>query len=102
MQQIQFTGHNIEITSPIRDYVSKKFKKFKRHVDSITSIHVILNVDKLRQIAEAKLHIPGAEIYAQTESDDMYKAIDILVDKLVRQLEKRKGKGESKATARKV
>jgi putative sigma-54 modulation protein len=95
MQQIQFTGHNIEITSPIRDYVSKKFKKFRRHIDSITSVHVILNVDKLRQIAEAKLHIPGVEIYAQTEADDMYKAIDALVDKLVRQLEKRKSKNSS-------
>jgi len=92
MQQIQFSGHNIEITPAIRDYVSKKFKKFKRHIDSITSVHVILNVDKLRQIAEAKLHVPGIEIYAQTESDDMYKAIDALVEKLVRQLEKRKGK----------
>ena len=92
MQQIQFTGHNIEVTPPIRDYVFKKLKKCKRHADLITSIHVILNVDKLRQIAEAKLHIPGAEIYAQTESDDMYKAIDVLIDKLVRQLEKHKGK----------
>jgi putative sigma-54 modulation protein len=88
--QIQFTGHNIEITPPIRDYVSKKFKRLKRHMDSITSTHVILNVDKLRQIAEAKLHIPGAEIYAQAEADDMYKAIDALIDKLVRQLEKHK------------
>lgn len=97
MQQIQFTGHNIEITPPIRDYVSKKFKKFKRHVDSITSVHVILNVDKLRQVAEAKIHIPGSEIYAQAESDDMYKTIDALVDRLVRQLEKRKGKGGANA-----
>lgn len=92
MQQIQFTGHNIEITSPIRDYVSKKFKKFKRHSDAITSVHVILQVDKLRQIAEAKIHVPGTEVYAQSESDDMYKTIDILVDKLIRQLDKHKGR----------
>lgn len=102
MQQIQFTGHNIEITTPIRDYVSKKFKKFKRHVDSITSVHVILNVDKLRQLAEARIHIPGSEIYAQAESDDMYKTIDALVDKLVRQLEKRKAKGGNGAAARRL
>jgi len=92
MQQIQFTGHNFEVTTPIRDYVFKKLKRCKKHADLIVSIHIILNVDKLRQIAEAKLHIPGVEIYAQTEADDMYKAIDALIDKLVRQLEKHKGK----------
>ena len=92
MQQIQYTGHNLEITPILRDFIANKFKKLNRHANTITSTHIILNVDKLRQIAEAKLHIPGAEIYAQAESDDMYKTIDFLVDKLVRQLKKCKDK----------
>jgi len=93
MQQIQFTGQNIEITPVLRDFISNKFKKLKRYSESITSTHVILNVDKsTRQIAEAKLHVPGSEIYAKCESDDMYKTIDELVDKLLRQLGKHKGK----------
>lgn len=93
--QIQFTGHNIEVTPTIRQYISKKFKKLKRHMDSITSIHVILSVDKTRQIAETRLHVPRAEIYAQAEDVDMYPAIDSLVDKLLRQLEKHKGKSSN-------
>jgi putative sigma-54 modulation protein len=92
MAQIQFTGHNLEITPILRDFIANKFKRLNRHADTITSIHVILNVDKLRQTAEAKLHIPGSEIYATSESEDMYKTIDLLVDKLVRQLKKHKDK----------
>jgi putative sigma-54 modulation protein len=92
MAQLQFTGHNIEITPILRDFIANKFKKLNRHAGHITSTHIILNVEKLRQIAEAKLHIAGAEIYAQTESEDMYKSIDLLVDKLVRQLKKHKDK----------
>lgn len=92
MPQIQYIGHNMEITQVLRDYIANKFKRLNRHADIITSTHIVLTVNKLRQIAEAKLHIPGAEIYAQTESEDMYKSIDFLVDKLVRQLRKHKEK----------
>lgn len=92
MPQIQYIGHNMEITQVLRNYIANKFKRLNRHSDIITSTHIVLTVNKLRQIAEAKLHIPGAEIYAQTESEDMYKSIDFLVDKLVRQLRKHKEK----------
>ncbi|MCK4608595.1 MAG: ribosome-associated translation inhibitor RaiA [Gammaproteobacteria bacterium] len=92
MAQIQYTGHNLDVTPTLRDFIASKFKKLNRHANTITSTHVILSVDKLRQIAEAKLHIPGAEIYAQSESEDMYKTIDLLVDKVVRQLKKHKDK----------
>lgn len=92
MAQLQFTGHNLEITPVLRDFTASKFKKLNRYANTITSTHIILNVDKLRQIAEAKLHIPGSEIYAQAESDDMYKTIDLLIDKLTRQLKKHKDK----------
>lgn len=97
MAQIQFTGQNIEITPILRDFIAKKFKRLNRHTDTITSIHIMLNVDKLRQIAEAKLHIPGSEIYATSESEDMYKTIDLLIDKLVRQLKKHKVKNNRQA-----
>jgi putative sigma-54 modulation protein len=92
MQQIQYTGHNIEVTAVLRDFIANKFKRLNRHAAVITSTHIILTVDKLRQIAEAKLHIPGSEVYAEAESEDMYKTIDLLVDKLVRQLKKYKDK----------
>jgi putative sigma-54 modulation protein len=94
LPQIQFTGHGIEITQVLRDFVNDKFERVTKHAQQIISIHVILNVEKLRQIAEAKIHIPHNDIYAQAESEDMYKTIDLLVDKIVRQLEKHRGKAD--------
>lgn len=98
MLPIQFSGHNVEVTPILRDYAMKKFSRLEKHSHRITSMHVILDVNKLRsvQMAEARLHVPGAEIYAKAESEDMYKTIDMLVDKLVRQLDKHKGKVDSK------
>lgn len=93
---IQFTGHNVEINQMLRDFVNDKFSRLTKHADQIISVHVILNVDKLSQVAEARLHIPHSEVYAKAESEDMYKAIDLLVDKLVRQLEKHGGKSGKK------
>lgn len=93
MQQIQFTGHNINITATLREFTHTKFKRLERYADKITSVHVVFNVDHLSQIAEAKIHLPGIEVYASADSEDMYKTIDILVDKLVRQLSKHKGRG---------
>ncbi len=90
--QINLTGHHIEITDPIRDYVHEKFAKLERHFDHISNVHVILNVEKLRQIAEAKLHVSGGEIFANAEHENLYAAIDGLIDKLDRQIIKHKEK----------
>lgn len=92
MLPIQITGHGIEITSTLNEFIHKKFSRIKKHFDHITSVHVFLNVNKLTQGAEATIHIPGHEFFANAESKDMYKTIDLLIDKLVRQLEKYKGK----------
>ena len=93
---IQISGHNIEITQVLHDFITKKFSRLEKHSARITSLHIILNVEKLVQFAEANIHIPGAEINAKAESDDMYKTIDALVDKVIKQLDKHKGKHEDK------
>lgn len=90
--QINLTGHHVEITEPLREYVNTKFAKLERHFDHITNVHVILNVEKLRQKAEATVHLSGAEIFATSEHEDMYAAIDGLIDKLDRQVVKHKEK----------
>lgn len=93
MAQLQITGNNLEITPTLRDFIEGKFKRLERHADTITNIHLVLTVNNRgRQKAETRLHIPGNEIYAHTESNDMYKTIDALIDKLVRQLQKHIGK----------
>lgn len=90
--QINLTGHHVEITDSLRDYVDTKFTKLERHFDHINNVHVILNVEKLSQKAEASLHLKGAEVFAESEHTDMYAAIDGLVDKLDRQVIKHKEK----------
>ncbi|MDC5820744.1 ribosome hibernation promoting factor [Vibrio europaeus] len=90
--QININGHHVDLTDSMQDYVNEKFQKLERFFDHINSIHVVLKVEKLRQIAEATLHVNQAEIHASSEDEHMYAAIDSLVDKLVRQLNKHKEK----------
>jgi putative sigma-54 modulation protein len=90
--QINLTGRHVEITEALKDYVDTKFAKLERHFDHINNVHVVLNVEKLKQIAEAKLNLNGGEVFAQCEDDNMYAAIDLLIDKLDRQVIKHKEK----------
>lgn len=90
--QINIQGHHIDLTDSMQDYVHSKFDKLERFFDHINHVQVILRVEKLRQIAEATLHINQAEIHAHADDENMYAAIDSLVDKLVRQLNKHKEK----------
>lgn len=90
--QLNLTGRHVDITDSLRDYVNSKFAKLQRHTDHITNVHVILDVEKLNQKAEATVHVSGGEIFASTEHQDMYAAIDSLIDKLDRQVIKHKEK----------
>jgi putative sigma-54 modulation protein len=90
--QINLSGHHVEITDSLKDYVDAKFTKLERHFDHINNVHVILNVEKLKQKAEATLHLSGTEVFATSEHNDMYAAIDSLIDKLDRQVIKHKEK----------
>jgi len=90
--QIHFTGHNVEVTPALRSFTEDKFNKLGRHFDRINSIKVVFDVEKLSQICEASIHVAKGELHARAESEDMYAAIDELVDKLDRQLIKHKEK----------
>ncbi|GEK08788.1 ribosomal subunit interface protein [Pseudoalteromonas peptidolytica] len=92
LMQLNLTGRHVEITDSLRDYVTNKFAKLERHFDHINNVHVILDVEKLVQKAEATLHVNGGELFASTEHQDMYAAIDGLIDKLDRQVIKHKEK----------
>ena len=92
MLPIQLSGHGVEITTTLNDFIHKKFERVRKHSDHITSIHVFLNVSKHTHKAETTIHIPGREFYASAEAEDMYKAIDLLIDKIVRQMDKHKEK----------
>jgi putative sigma-54 modulation protein len=90
--QLNISGHHLDITDSIRDYVTTKLARLEKHYDRITSTTVILSVDKLIQKAEATVHVSGGDIFADAQSEDLYAAIDSLADKLDRQIIKHKEK----------
>lgn len=93
---IQFTSlKNTEASEELRHFTTEKLEKLKKFVSKFTSIHIIFHVDKLRHIAEAKIHAPNLPkngIFAEAESEDMYKTVDLLIDKLISQMAKYKEK----------
>ena len=90
--QIDITGHHIDVTDSMRDYVNQKMERVERHFDMVSNAHVILSVEKQRQKAEASLLVKGNKVFAEAVDEDMYAAIDSLIDKLDRQVKKHKEK----------
>jgi putative sigma-54 modulation protein len=89
---LSISGHHLEVTPALREYVTVKLDKIRRHFDQVIDVNVFLSVDKLRQKAEIALHVRGKDIFAESVDDDLYAAIDSLVDKLDRQVLKYKDK----------
>jgi putative sigma-54 modulation protein len=90
--QLTITGHHIDLSPALRDYVDTKLGKLGRHFDHMTDIHCVLTVEKLLHKAEATVHLSGGTIHADAVEADMYAAVDGLVDKLSRQVTKHKEK----------
>ena len=89
---LQISGHHIDLTQALRSFVSSKMKRIERHFDHLIDANVILTVEKLQHKAEATLHVRGATLHAEEIQEDMYAAIDCLIDKLDRQICKFKEK----------
>ena len=83
---LHLTGHHVEITPAIREYVTAKLARINRHFDHVIDVNVIMTVEKLDQKIEANVHLSGKDIHVQANDADMYAAIDGLVDKLDRQV----------------
>jgi ribosome hibernation promoting factor len=93
---LNVSGHHLEVTPAIRTYVQSKLERVKRHFDHVIDAHVILTVEKLKQKAEVTLHVRGKELHCKSEEDDLYAAIDLLADKLDRQVLRYKDKRNGK------
>jgi putative sigma-54 modulation protein len=87
---LHLTGHHVEITPSIRDYVVTKLERINRHFDHVIDVNVVMTVEKLDQKIEANVHLSGKDIHVQCNDGDMYAAIDGLIDKLDRQILKHK------------
>jgi len=90
--QLSVSGHHVDVTDSLRGYVESKIERLERHFDLVSDVHCILTVEKLRHKAEAKVSVNGGTIFAETTEEDMYAAIDGLVDKLDRQVRRHKEK----------
>ena len=92
--QIQVSGHQIEITPALRDYVDARRERLVRRFDNLTSLNVVLEVEKnrLANRAEGTLAAAGTVLHADAVDQDMYAAIDALFDKLDAQVRKHKDK----------
>jgi putative sigma-54 modulation protein len=92
---LTISGHHLELTPAIREYVQTKLERVRRHFDHVIDVAVILAVEKLsekdkRQKAEITLRVRGKDIHAESIAEDLYAAIDTLIDKLDRQVLKYK------------
>ena len=89
---LNVSGHHLTITPAIRGHVESKLERITRHFDHVIDINVILSVEKLRQKAEVTVHVRGQDLHVENEDQDLYAAIDQMVEKLDRRILKYKDK----------
>ena len=89
---LQISGHHIEVTPALREYVENKLEPVVRHFDKVTGVNVVLSVEKLKQKVDVTLHVRGKDIFVEADDADLYAAIDAMTDKLDRQVQKYKQK----------
>ena len=87
---LTISGHHVDVTPALREYVSNKLERITRHFDQVIDIAVVFTVEKLRQKAEINLHLRGKDLHGEAVDEDLYAAIDLVMDKLDRQVVKHK------------
>lgn len=86
------SGHHVEVSESLRKYIDDKMSRIERHFDHVVDVKIVLAVEKLRHKAEATIGVAGNNLHAESEHEDMYAAIDLMIDKLDRQIRKHKEK----------
>jgi putative sigma-54 modulation protein len=89
---IDISGHHVDVTTALKEYVETKLARLERHYDNVTDVHVVLEVEKDRHQAEATVQVTGSKLFAHAVSANMYAAVDALADKLDRQVRRHKEK----------
>ena len=94
---LHITGRNLEVTPAIHDYVHNKIGRLDKHFDSVIEAQVILSIERLKHTAEITLRVAGKDIHCSNSEDTLYAAIDVLADKVERQVIKHKAKATNHA-----
>jgi len=84
--RIEITGQQVDVSPALREYVQTKLERLARHFEPVLDIHVVLTVEKVHHRADATIQVPGDTLHAATQAENMYAAVDLLADKLDRQL----------------
>lgn len=92
---LTISGHHLEVTPALRSYVTDKLDRITRHFDQVVDVKVLLSIEnqtekERRQKAECNIHVKGNDMFAESAHQDLYAAVDDLVDKLDRQVVKHK------------
>ncbi|HLD17310.1 MAG TPA: ribosome-associated translation inhibitor RaiA [Coxiellaceae bacterium] len=88
--QLEITGHQLEITPNLKALTTEMMHKVQKHFQNIISAHVVLEIHKNAHIAKAHLLVPDHTIDARAETEDLYKSIDVLREKLTTEINKYK------------
>ncbi|HWL28456.1 MAG TPA: ribosome-associated translation inhibitor RaiA [Burkholderiaceae bacterium] len=94
---LSITGRHLDITPAIREYVTNKLARVSRHFDNVIDTQVILSIDRLNHTADITMRLRGKDIHCQAIDENLYAAIDLLVDKIDRQVIKYKTKVQNHA-----
>ncbi|GHC49440.1 ribosomal subunit interface protein [Alcaligenes pakistanensis] len=94
---LNITGRNLDITPAIRDYVKNKIGRIEKHFDNVVDSQVMLSIERLKHTAEVTVRVPGKDIHCASSDENLYAAIDLLADKIDRQILKYKEKANSHA-----
>lgn len=94
--QVTIIGHHIAVTDALREYVEQKLARAWRHFGQGLEANVVLGVEKLVQRAEVTVHFQGKDLHAEATHDDLYAAIDLLADKIDRQVVRYKEQHQAK------
>jgi len=89
---ITVTFRRMEPTESLRTYAEEKLSKIKKYLDSPMEAHVVLEVEKFRHMADVTLNVDGTRIKAYEETEDLYSAIDMVMDKIENQVKKHRAK----------
>ncbi|MBI5166609.1 MAG: ribosome-associated translation inhibitor RaiA [candidate division NC10 bacterium] len=84
--QIHITARNLEITDALRSYAREKVSRMRRYLNNIAAAHVVLSLEKHRQIAEVTLRVRDLTIRGEEATGDLYSSIDLVMDKIERQI----------------
>lgn len=93
---LSITARHFELTDELKDFTQKKFQKLEHYNHLITKTDVILGNDASQKFAEGKINVRGSFITAKTNANDIYLAIGLLADKLVKQMGTYDGKLKGK------